>query len=443
MILTPLYHVNCQHKRYIIHQGGTSSGKTWSILQYLAVLASKYRLVITVVSQTLPHLKKGAMRDLRNILTEEGTEFYEEENLSSNSFTFIKTGTIIEFFGADGDAKQRGARRDILFVNECNTLAWETFRQLNLRTKIKTILDFNPVSTFWVHDKLIPRLDMQSLKQLEEGKTKVLESSYVFRVSTYLDAVDCKGNTLLEQAILDEIQMLKYDPNEWRVYGEGQVGMLSGIIFPNVKYVPAFPKTYKWCCHGLDFGYTNDPTALVKVALSEGEIYCQELVYQKGLVNVDEKGLTPSIHAKLQALKLRWVDDIIADSAEPKSIKELRNKGWNIREATKGPGSVNLGIDSMKRYQINVVSSGLNITHEFKNYRWKINKADGEPLNEPDDNYNHCIDAIRYVMAYKMGKKQPIFSWGQPKAISEEQAQQKSIPIKSGPSGRGSFGQRV
>src|ERR1700739_554366 len=211
-----IYSANMSGKRYVIHQGGTGAGKTFSTLQYLLTYAAKYQgSVISIVAETMPHLKRGAMRDMRQIIECEGWDKTIRENKSGFYFKINKS--IIEFFPADSAAKLRGARRDVLFINECNNLDYESFQQLDVRTRKRTILDFNPVRRFWVHDKLIPSLQ---------------ESDFLFLQSTYRD------NPSLTPEEIANIERRRSNSNWWKVYGEGEVGVAEGLVFSNWGILP-------------------------------------------------------------------------------------------------------------------------------------------------------------------------------------------------------------
>jgi len=377
--------------RFIINQGGTSSGKTYSTLQFLIVwaLRSEKTKLVSIVAESIPHLKRGAYRDFLKIIMEAG--LYREEDHNRSDFTY-KLGTFhFEFFSADNDAKLRGARRDVLYVNECNNINWDAFTQLEIRTRYKIFLDFNPVSRFWVH-------------------TKVMQSGqkYSFIKSTYKDNVDHITNEpLLEQSIIDAIESRKpvYDEDGnlvsgdeqfWKVYGLGETGQLEGVIFSNWDTVDSIPSDGKWTAYGLDFGFTNDPTAIIKAVYQGGELWVEELCFEPGLTN-------PDIVNKLKSFGIGPLDDIIADSAEPKSIAEIRRGGYRaLRGVKKGPDSINNGIDILKRYKINIHKKSINLIEEFSNYQWMKTK-DGEYLNKPNDNYNHGIDALRYCVMEKIG----------------------------------------
>jgi phage terminase large subunit len=375
MKLTKVFYKNAESTaRITINQGGTSSSKTYSILQLLLYIAlkSKRSLIISVVSESLPHLKRGALRDFINILKGDGVYSEKFHNKTDNSFTL--NNSVIEFFSVDDEKRVRGARRDVLFVNECNNIKYDTFTQLEVRTRSRIFLDFNPVSEFWVHEKVMTGLfDINFIK------------------STY------KDNDYLSSNIIKAIESRRNDVNWWRVYGLGELGQLEDLVFTNwetLKEMPFLESYY----FGLDFGYTNDPTALIKVANKNGNIYLDEMIYQTKLTNQD-------ISHKFSGLGLRKRDDeIIADSAEPKSIQEIYRDGWNIRPTKKGADSIVNGIDILTRHNMYVTERSINLIKELRNYTWSKDK-DNKMINKPIDAFNHAIDAIRYAAIIKIGYK--------------------------------------
>lgn len=356
-------------KPLILQQGGSSSGKTWGILyafiSYLLHDRRNEKLLLSVVAETLPHLKKGAMKDFGDILDACGIPV--QVNKTDNIYT-LPNGSHVEFFSADNETKVRGPRRDFLFINEANSVNWDIYYQLNLRTHETTVLDWNPSGEYWLHDVLLP--------SMREGELHFTRTTY-------------RDNPALGEKTIREIERLKdIDPQLYRIYGEGKTGQLQGLIYANVAFVLEMPKDLKSEAYGLDFGFTNDPTALIHAGTYGGEIYIDELIYEAGLTNSD-------ICDRMEALRIDKKAIIYADSAEPKSIEEIRRKGWNIRPATKGQGSLNLGIDLLKQYRQNWTHASLNAKKELKNYKWQTDR-NGKPTNKPIDAFNHALDALRY-----------------------------------------------
>lgn len=356
--------------RYVINQGGTSSSKTWSILQLLFFIALKNeKYLISIVSESLPHLKRGALRDFQKILEGSGIALEDIHNKSNNTF---KVGaSTIEFFSADDSTKMRGARRDILFINECNNVDKKAFDELSVRTRLCTFLDYNPTSEFWVHEFMQARADVD----------------YKFIRSTY------KDNQYLDQNIVQEIERRKdIDPVWWTVYGEGNIGQYEGVIFTNWITDNKLPDTPKRVL-AVDFGFTNDPTTILDIRYSDGELFVDELMYRTQMTNNE-------IAAFINTLEDRPL--VVCDSAEPKSIAELQMMGVRAIGADKGPDSIRSGIDTLKQQRIHVTERSINTIKELRNYRWKTDKA-GKSLNEPTGYWNHAIDALRYGAVYLIG----------------------------------------
>jgi phage terminase large subunit len=351
-----------QGKDYIIQQGGTSSGKTFGNLLSLFQLAldSKDKLHISVVAATLPMLKKGAIKDFDYILAAAG---YDGKK-NKTDINYRIGNSIIEFFSIDDEGKARGSRRDYLFINECNLIDWTIVYQLMMRTNKTTILDFNPSEEFWLHTEFLP--------------TKK-ESEYLYKISTY------KDNKALTEKIIRDIESLP--PDLYRIYGEGKLGQISGLIFTNWEVVDEWPLNAKNVSYGLDFGFTNDPTAMVRSGVYDGCIYVQELIHETGLT-------TDDIDNILAELGLSKSIPIQADSSEPRLIAELYSKGWYIKGVTKGADSVRAGIMKLKQFKICVTKDSTNLIKELKNYKWK--EKDGKSLKEPIDRFNHCVDSLRY-----------------------------------------------
>lgn len=348
----------------VINQGGTSSGKTYAIMQNLFLHAIEERnQVITVVGQDIPNLKVGALRDAETIVasSEVLQSYINNYNKSDRVFTFFNS-SIIEFKSYDDWQDAKSGKRDYLFLNEVNGIAKPIFDELYLRTKRKTYLDYNPNTEFWVHSDLI-------------GKENVS-----------LIISDHRHNTFLDEKIHNKIEAIE-DPELWKVYARGLTGKLEGVIFRDYNIVPNISLDAKLIGYGLDFGFTNDPTALIAMYNQNGEIVLDELIYEKRLLNVD-------ISNRMKELNVSGT--IIADSAEPKSIAELQSYGWFVEAAKKGPDSIRQSINVLKRYKINVTQSSHNLKKELNAYKWKQSK-EGKLENVPVDFMNHAIDATRYI----------------------------------------------
>ena len=357
--------------RYVVNVGGTRSTKTYSILQMLILKALQNKVTISIVRKSLPSLKLSVLRDFIEIL--ESMNLYDVELHNKTDNTFYIGESVIEFFSIDDAQKRRGSKRDILYINEANELTSEDYFQLQIRTTKQVFLDFNPSEVFWAVDELMPREDCTTIH------------------STFLD------NPFLPEEQIEEIKRLKNtDPDYWAVYGLGEFGSGRKLVY-HYNVVDEIPKPAKLIAVGLDWGFSNDPTAIVEVWQFIDELYFRELVYKTGLTNTD-------IHFQLQSLGIDRSIEIIADSADPKSIEELYRLKYNIKPAQKGPDSVLKGIDVLKRYKLNVLKTSVNITKELQNYKWVTDK-NGNTLNQPVDQFNHGMDAIRYVALNKLGIK--------------------------------------
>ncbi len=365
-------HLIKSDKRIIVEQGGTRSGKTYNILLWLIFYYTERNTdkTITICRKSFPSLRASVMRDFFDILRNH--DLYREDYHNKSSHEYHLNGNLVEFISLDQPQKIRGRKRNLLYINEANELFYEDWQQLIFRTDGRIILDYNPSESFhWIYDRVIPREDCD------------------FYQTTYLD------NPFLDQQIKNEIERLKEtDEDYWRIYGLGERGMSRATIFQ--FGTSEIPQEAKLISYGLDFGYTNDPSALVAVYQHGDNLYLDELLYRTGMTNRD-------LHHHLQSLGLDRRDEIFADSAEPKSIEELHRFGWNIKPTAKGQDSINAGIDILKRHKIFATSRSNNLIKELQNYKWTEDK-NGNLLNKPIDVMNHALDASRYAVYNKLSK---------------------------------------
>ena len=366
-------HLKQSTKRITVEQGGSRSGKTYNILLWIVFYYSikNEGHTITICRKTFPSLRASVLRDFLEIL--QSYEIYEEKYHNKTNNEYSLNGNLVEFISLDQPQKIRGRKRNLLYINEANELYFEDWQQLIMRTTGKVIIDYNPSDSFhWIYDKVIPREDCEFFK------------------TTY------KDNPFLEPELVKEIERLQHtDDDYWRIYGLGERGSSRATIF-QFSIIDKIPQEAKHLSYGLDFGFTNDPTSLVRVSKNGDNLYLHELLYHTSLTNRD-------ISDKFTALEINNRDEIFADSAEPKSIEELYRMRWNIKPTAKGADSVMAGIDMLKRYKLHVTASSLNIIKELQNYKWQEDK-NGNLLNKPIDNFNHAIDATRYAVWNKLSK---------------------------------------
>lgn len=361
-------------------QGGSSAGKTFAIIPILIDIATdKPMSEISVVAESIPHLKRGAMKDFKKIMVETGRFFDDRWNATDFKYTFAN-GSQIEFFSADNDAKLRGARRDWLYMNEANNMNFHSYTELASRTKKGVYLDWNPTDAFWFHDELINDADVD------------------FLIINYKDNEACPESALnfINKAKQKADAGSGFWSNWYRVYGLGEIGSLEGTVFNNWTQCDKIPKDAEFISYGLDWGFTNDPTSLIEVYRYESKIYVNELLYQTQLTNSD-------IVAKLKAFNVNTSQCIVADSAEPKSIQDLTNAGYYVEPAKKGPDSIKASIDRLQQYDIVVTKNSLNLIKELRQYKWAKDR-EGKALNAPEDVMNHAIDCLRYVGLNKLSQ---------------------------------------
>lgn len=372
-VTTTIKKISKLQNKVKILQGGTSAGKTFGIVAWLIDKALRSpNLRISIVSESMPHLKRGAMRDFFAIM--KLTKRWDVYKWKQFEYNF-SNGSYIEFFSADKSDKLRGARRDILYINEANNIPFEAYYELRIRSK-EVYLCYNPVSEFWVHTEL-----------LKDNNVDIL-------ILTYRDNEALDKDTIVEiEANKKKAETSDYWRNWWRVYGEGEVGVADGLVFTDWEIIDNLPMNAKLIGGGLDFGYSNDPTAVVGVYLHDGKRYLRQFIYQKGLTNSELANL---IKSKCNGLGTSY--PLYCDISEPKSIAELRLCGLPLcLPCEKGNDSVMHGINLMQQNRYYTTKDSLDIIKEFRNYSFIKDKTSvGGYANVPVDAYNHGIDAIRY-----------------------------------------------
>lgn len=353
--------------RFVVNQGGTRSGKTYSILQTLIIkLFSESNIVITIARKTFPALRATAMRDFFEILKSLGV--YDGRRHNKSQHTYKHRSNLVEFVSLDSPQKKRGAKRHYQFMNEVNEFTWEDFQQLNMRTERQIFMDYNPSDIHhWVFDKILTRDDA------------------IFIKSTY------KDNPFLPAELVAEIERLKIqDETYWKIYGLGERAAAKSQIYTNWQISP-FPPVYEDTAFGLDFGY-NNPTAFVQVALKDRELYIAQRLYEARLTNSD-------LIKKFRTYNLRHYP-IYADAAEPQRIEELRRAGFNCKPANK---DVMSGITFLKSLPLHIDANSAETIKEFESYKW-LEDANGDPLDKPLKFNDHAVDATRYA-AFTHGVK--------------------------------------
>ena len=336
-------------------------------------------LEISVVSETIPHLRRGAIKDFLKVM--EWTGRFVDANWNRTLLTYrFANGSYIEFFSAEMESKLRGARRNILYINEANNISFEAYHQLAIRTSGEIWLDFNPTAEFWAHTEVLKDQDSEHI------------------ILTY------KDNEALPQTIIHDIEQAElkaqsssYWQNWWKVYGLGQIGSLQGVVFDNWQQIATIPSDAKLLGYGMDFGFTNDPTTLIAVYKTNNQLYFDEVLYRTNMTNID-------IGNFLKAEGIGRPYEIVADSAEPKSIEELRRQGFLITPAKKGADSIKIGIDILKREPFYVTQSSINLIKELRSYVWATDR-DGKLTGSPIDHSNHAIDAMRYFALNKLNNR--------------------------------------
>jgi phage terminase large subunit len=372
-ITTATRKVLALNKPLQVLQGGTSASKTISALSKLIHFAQSDHTspkLTSIMADSIPNLKRGAMLDFQNIMQGQGYWQDSRWNATDRKYRF-ETDSIIEFFSTDDGDKLRGARRDRALLNEANNNPFSAFDQTFIRTRQFYMIDFNPSSEFWLHNEIL-------------GKWP--EEMYDHIILTY------KDNDALEPEVVRKIEMNKAREQWWRVYGLGLLGEISGRIYTGWQEIEAIPHEARLRTRGLDFGYTNDPTALIDVYDYNGGVIFDEQLYRTGMKN---GAIATHILALPEPETL-----VIGDSSEPKSVDEIKERGVNIIGAVKGPGSVNHGIDYVQGLKVSYTKRSTNLAKEYRNYIWMVDK-DGKSLNTPVGGFDHALDAGRYGVVKK------------------------------------------
>ena len=364
-------HLSRSNKKIVVEQGGTRSGKTYNILLWIIFdyCNRETKKTITICRKTFPAVRGTVMRDFFDII--KGYGIYNEMYHSKSANEYYLNGNRIEFISLDEPQKIRGRKRDLLFINEANELNFEDWQQLIFRTTEKVIIDYNPSDEFhWIYDQVLTRPDVE------------------FHQTTY------KDNPFLSNVIKEEIERLKnIDENYWKIYGLGERGQSRSLIY-GFQTTKKIPQEAKRVSFGLDFGFTNDPTCLIETFTLGDDMFVKEWIYRTGMTNQD-------IANEFKRLGLDRRDEIFADSAEPKSIEEIHRMGWNIKPTFKG--SINIGIDMIRRYNLIVTEDSINTIKELRNYKF-IEDKNGQLTNKPIDAYNHALDSLRYSIVNKLTK---------------------------------------
>ncbi len=366
----------------VLHEGGSRSTKTWSIFQHYIFKALKGEgFTLTIVRDKLTWIKTTLLKDFEEIVELFEIPVYPEINPRRPEQEYSINGSEFAFFGLDYADKLHGRKQDYFWVNEAMEVSKKEFDQIEMRTSIGGVLDYNPYNDDHFVFDLVKRNDVTKIKSTYRDNP-FLPDKIIKKIESY-------------EPTAENIKQGTADQYMWTVYGLGEKAKLEGLVFENYNVVDAFPEGSKLLGYGLDFGYTNDETALIEVRYFDKGIFLKELIYSKKLLNKD-------IDRIMKNLKIEG--KIYADSAEPKSIEELSRKGWDIQGATKGADSIRYGIDLMKQYGINIIEGSINLDNEFRKYRWAEDRQ-GNRLQNPVDAFNHGIDGVRYCVMETLGSE--------------------------------------
>jgi phage terminase large subunit len=371
-------------KRIKVVRGGQGAGKTISILILLINhAAANPDREILIVSSELTKMRLTVIKDFVKVMKLAG--IYEERRFLAGTLYRFPNGSFIKFIGLDQEDIGKGLRCDVAYFNEVNKIDFETYRQIASRAK-QVFADYNPDAEFFIDTEVVGREDCDFL-QLTFMDNELLDEEERKEILMYKErGYDARGNITN-----------KYYANLWQVYGLGNIGNLQGVVFENWSIVDTIPAKAEFVAYGLDFGFTNDPTGFIKVFKNNDDLYFDELIYETRLTN-------QKIAQRFRELGVNEYDEIIADSAEPKSIEELRFEGFNVIGAMKGPDSIKASIDILQQYNLCVTRNSKNFQREMRGYIYDTDK-NGKSINKPIDKDNHCIDPARYVGLNKLSKK--------------------------------------
>lgn len=368
--------------RGIVLEGGSRSSKSFSIGQALLLHGLENpNLNILTARQKYTWIRMSILDTMHKVVQNMGLPI----NFTRSPFRFEWNGCSMTFGGLDTPQKIHGVETDIFWINEAVEATKDDFDQLEQRCKGKWILDYNPsTDEHWIYENVLKRDDV------------VYIHSTVFDNPFAPDLV--KKKILSYEPTPFNIEQGTADEYKWNVYGLGKRSRREGVVFTNWAECKVMPTNYQWECYGIDFGFTNDPTAIVRMVFANGEVWIEELCYETNMTNQD-------IAKRLIKLGVTQGKEIIADNAEPKSIREIKLEGFNIRPCSKGQDSIRQTIDILKRYKINILESSENAIKEIKNYVWMKDYSTGKYKDKPIDDYNHILDACRYIADAKLNKR--------------------------------------
>lgn len=380
-VTTAVKRIRAMKARKKVIPGSSSAGKTIAILIILIDMCTKrHNLEVSVIAESIPHLKRGALKDFLKIMKATGRFNASRYNATDRKYTFAN-GAYMEFFSPESVI---GSRRNVLYINEANYIKYDDYHQMAIRTSDEIFIDFNPANEFWAHTEVA-----------RESNAEMITLTYLDNESRPSN-VDEEFAIALEKAAKEESQGLpitSYWRNWCEVYVHGRTGNLQGVIFNNWDQIDEVPNI-PFIGSGLDFGFTNDPSALIAVFVKGKDIYLDQLIYEPGLITSDLVAKFPVVGVTIQ-------DPIIADSANPMNIAEIKRSRYSIEPAKKGQDSIKVSIDKLQEYKIHITKRSTDLIKEFRSYRWKVD-ASGKSLNEPIDFMNHGIDAVRYVVLNKI-----------------------------------------